>query len=209
MAVERRKDNKNRVLKEGEYQRSSGTYEFKWRDKRGGRHSISATTLEKLREKELDVLRDVLDGVRADKNNLTINDLVEISDITKDSLFGINQKGNLLNSQWLVCYSDTISVCDLFANEKFTGNYTLWSNIDHAYCLKSRILREHGNLNESQKIIKFVNQYRHPELYINGVEHFLKTLDINIQSNLDYNSKAGARGWRLLKFELAIAYREA
>ena len=26
MAVERRKDNKNRVLKEGEYQRSSGTY---------------------------------------------------------------------------------------------------------------------------------------------------------------------------------------
>ena len=52
MAVERRKDNKNRVLKEGEYQRSSGTYEFKWRDKRGGRHSISAVTLEKLREKE-------------------------------------------------------------------------------------------------------------------------------------------------------------
>ena len=37
MAIERRKDNKNRVLKESEYQRSSGTYEFKWRDKRGGR----------------------------------------------------------------------------------------------------------------------------------------------------------------------------
>ena len=33
-------------------------------------------------------------------------DLVEISDITKDTLFGINQKGNLLNSQWLVCYED-------------------------------------------------------------------------------------------------------
>lgn len=26
-------------------------------------------------------------------------DLIETSDITKDSLFGINQKGNLLNSQ--------------------------------------------------------------------------------------------------------------
>lgn len=35
-------------------------------------------------------------------------DLVEISDITKDTLFGINQKGNLLNSQWLVCYNDTM-----------------------------------------------------------------------------------------------------
>ena len=75
MAVERRKDNKRRVLKEGEYQRSSGTYEFKWRDKRGNRHSISAVTLEELREKELDVLRYVLDGVKVDKNNLTVNDL--------------------------------------------------------------------------------------------------------------------------------------
>ena len=75
MVVERRKDNRNRVLKEGEYQKSSGTYEFKWRNKRGGRHSISAVTFEKLREKELDELLDVLDGVRVDKNNLTINDL--------------------------------------------------------------------------------------------------------------------------------------
>lgn len=75
MAVERRKDNKNRVLKEGEYQRSCGTYEFKWRDKRGNRHSISAVTLEELREKEIDVLRDIMDGVREDKKNLTINDL--------------------------------------------------------------------------------------------------------------------------------------
>ena len=77
MAIKRRKDNKNRVLKEGEYQRTCGTYEFKWRDKRGGRHSISAVTLEELREKEIDVLRDIMDGVRADKNNLTINDLYE------------------------------------------------------------------------------------------------------------------------------------
>lgn len=91
MAVERRKDNKNRVLKEGEYQRTSGTYEFKWRDKRGKRHSISAPTLEELREKELDVLRDVLDGVRADKNNLTINDLyyswVQLKRGLKDNTF--------------------------------------------------------------------------------------------------------------------------
>ena len=91
MAVERRKDKKNRVLKEGEYQRSCGTYEFKWRDKSGSRHSISAVTLEELREKELDVLRDVLDGVKADKNNLTINDLynswVQLKRGLKDNTF--------------------------------------------------------------------------------------------------------------------------
>lgn len=75
MAIERRKDNKNRVLKEGEYQRANGTFEYKWRDKRGKRHSIYAKTLDKLREKEIDVLRDALDGIRADKNDLSINDL--------------------------------------------------------------------------------------------------------------------------------------
>ena len=75
MALERRTDNKHRVLKEGEYQRTNGTFEYKWRDKRGKRHSIYAKTLDELREKEIDVLRDALDGIRADKNNITINDL--------------------------------------------------------------------------------------------------------------------------------------
>lgn len=78
MAIERRKDNKKRVLKEGEYQRANGTFEFKWRDKNGKRHSVYAKTLEGLRSKETEVLRDVLDGIRADKNSLTVNDLYNL-----------------------------------------------------------------------------------------------------------------------------------
>ena len=91
MAVERRKDNKGRVLKEGEHQRQNGTYEYKWRDKRSKRHSIYAKTLDELREKEIDVLRDALDGVREDKKNLTINDLynlwVQLKKGLKDNTF--------------------------------------------------------------------------------------------------------------------------
>lgn len=91
MSIDRRKDNRNRVLKEGEYQRANGTYEYKWRDKRGKRHSIYAKTLEELREKEIDVLRDALDGIRADKSNLTINDLyhlwVQLKRGLKDNTF--------------------------------------------------------------------------------------------------------------------------
>jgi integrase len=75
MAVERRKDDKGRVLKDGEHQRTNGTYEYKWRDKRGKRHSIYSKSLDELRDKEIDVLRDALDGIRADKNDITINDL--------------------------------------------------------------------------------------------------------------------------------------
>ena len=68
----RRKDNKNRVLKEGEYQRANGTFEYKWTDKKGKRHSTYAKTLEELREKENDVLRDILDGIKADKNRIAL-----------------------------------------------------------------------------------------------------------------------------------------
>ena len=78
MTAERRKDNKRRVLKEGEYQRSNGTYEYKWRDKKGNRHSVYAKTLTELRDKEIDVLRDVLDGIRPDKGDLTVNDLYDL-----------------------------------------------------------------------------------------------------------------------------------
>ena len=38
---------------------------------------------------------------------------------------------------------------------------------------------------------------------------YTRTIDENIQNCLDYGSKAGARGWRLLKMEKASAYREA
>lgn len=91
MAIERRKDRKKRVLKEGEYQRANGSFEYKWRDKKGKRHSIYAKTLEELREKELDALRDVLDGIRTDKKDLSINDLynrwVQLKRGLKDNTF--------------------------------------------------------------------------------------------------------------------------
>lgn len=91
MAIERRKDNKKRVLKEGEYQRSNGTFEYKWRDKIGKRHSIYAKTLEALRAKEEEVVRDSLEGIRTDRRDLTVNDFydrwVELKRGLKDSTF--------------------------------------------------------------------------------------------------------------------------
>ena len=75
MANERRKDNKRRVLKEGEYQRSNGTFEYRWRDKTGRRHYVYAKTLEELREKELELTRDILEGVPIENKTLTVNDM--------------------------------------------------------------------------------------------------------------------------------------
>lgn len=73
--TERRKDKKRRVLKEGEYQRSNGSYEYKWRDRFGKRHSVYAKTLEELREKEIAIAEDALEGICVPSNGLTINDM--------------------------------------------------------------------------------------------------------------------------------------
>lgn len=56
--AERRKDSKKRVLKEGEYQRSNGTYEYRWRSENGKRNNVYAKSLEELREKEAEIQRD-------------------------------------------------------------------------------------------------------------------------------------------------------
>lgn len=105
-------------------------------------------------------------------------------------------------------YDESIRVCDLIKDVPFTGNYTLWDNVDVALCIKARILREQGK-EESKEIIRLVNEHRHPELYINGLEWFTETLDKNIESNLKDNFKSAAREWRLIKLKFAIKYREA
>lgn len=74
----KRKDNKGRVLKEGESQRKDGTYDYRWRTSGGKRHSVYAKTLEELREKELAILRDKSDGIRAEAKNITLNDIFDL-----------------------------------------------------------------------------------------------------------------------------------
>ena len=74
---DKRKDSKKRMLKDGEYERSNGTYEYRWRDKNGGRHSIYAKSLDELREKEAEALRDLLNGKKYVNKDLTINDMYD------------------------------------------------------------------------------------------------------------------------------------
>ena len=70
-----RKDSNGRVLKKGEYQRKSGIYEFKYRDAQTHEvASISAQTLEQLREAEKDLMRGVYNGVKTTSRSLTVND---------------------------------------------------------------------------------------------------------------------------------------
>ena len=76
--VERRKDKKGRVLKEGETQRKDGSYDFRWRTSDGKRHSVYAKTLDELRAKEEKIHRDKSDGIRTDAKNVTLNDVYDL-----------------------------------------------------------------------------------------------------------------------------------
>ena len=87
----RRKDSHGRVLKEGESERKAGGYDYRWRTSGGKRHSIYAPTLDALREKEKDIIRDQSDGIRSDTRNIKLNDIfdmwVELKRGLKDNTF--------------------------------------------------------------------------------------------------------------------------
>lgn len=76
--AERRLDNKRKVLRKGESQRADGTYDYRWTSQNGKRHSIYAKTLDELRIKEEQIMRDKSDGIKVGAQNVTVNDVFEL-----------------------------------------------------------------------------------------------------------------------------------
>lgn len=94
--MQRRKDNKNRVLKEGEsFRKSDGLYMYRWTTGDGKRHTVYDATLEGLREKEDKIKKDMSDGIRVGEANVTVNDVFEL---WKDNKKGLKKstKGNYI-----------------------------------------------------------------------------------------------------------------
>ena len=85
--MERRKDSKGRVLKEGESQRKDGLYQYRWTDKWGKRHTVYAKELKELREKEKDVLKQLEMYSIEEGRRTTVLQLVEkYSESRRESL---------------------------------------------------------------------------------------------------------------------------
>ncbi len=74
--LEKRKDDKGRILKTGEDQRPNGTYEYRYTDARGKSRSVYAKTLKSLRQKEADIQRERMDGMLV-PNKMTVAQLVD------------------------------------------------------------------------------------------------------------------------------------
>lgn len=72
---QRRKDNKGRVLRKGESQRSDLTYMYRYKDLNGDRKCIYAKTLSELRDKEVGIDKDLRDGIYT--TDITLNELFD------------------------------------------------------------------------------------------------------------------------------------
>lgn len=87
----KRRDNKKRILRKGEGQRSDGRYYFKYQDAKGDTHFVYSWKLEpydippvgkeaeqSLREMEKKIIRNVEDGILGYDSKITVLELVEL-----------------------------------------------------------------------------------------------------------------------------------
>ena len=75
--AERRKDSKNRVLRNGESQRKDGTYMYRYTDVTGKRVCVYARTLEDLRVKEQTIQKELNDGIDYAAGEIIVLDLLK------------------------------------------------------------------------------------------------------------------------------------
>lgn len=74
---EKRKDNKGRILKTGESQRSNGTYAYRYKDIHKKEQWVYAATLKDLREKEQAIQKMLSDGIDYSAGSATVLSLVK------------------------------------------------------------------------------------------------------------------------------------
>lgn len=87
---EKRRDNRNRILRDGEYQRKDGRYRFRYLDKDGKEQNVYSWRLDKndptpkgkkrelsLREKKKQIEIDLMDQIVNDGGKITVLKLVE------------------------------------------------------------------------------------------------------------------------------------
>ena len=123
---------KNRSrLKQGEIQLENGTYSYRWTAKNGKRHQIYAPTLVELRKKEEELVVDLHDGIRADVNRITVNQLF---DVWQENKRGI--KDNTLKNY--------IYMYNLFVRPVFGQKYLLTVRSSDVKRFYNRLVEEDG-----------------------------------------------------------------
>ncbi|WP_313580688.1 site-specific integrase [Lacrimispora sp.] len=132
MAI-KRKDNKGKVLKDGESFRSDGRYQYRYNLGDGKRHTVYANTLSELREKEVAIQRNLYDNVRTDCNNVTLNDMFQLYMSGKSELKQSSRGSYIDVYKWYV--KDEIGNCKI-ANIKYSDIKNFYNGLTQEKNLK-------------------------------------------------------------------------
>ncbi len=73
--MEKRKDSKGRVLKEGESERSDGRYQYRYTDRLGKRNTVYSKDLKSLREKEQEIQQALAAGMLSLSSKMTVREI--------------------------------------------------------------------------------------------------------------------------------------
>ena len=104
-------------------------------------------------------------------------------------------------------YEEVLAIADIVKSVEFTGDYTLWGEIEGIRAIEIRILREQNWNIEADNVLKTLVPYFDPSLYENQKKAF-SIYDRNILASLENGSKQGAISWQLIKLGLMIQYYE-
>ena len=74
---EKRRDNKNRILRTGESQRKDLIYQYRYTDIRGKRQTVYSSDLKELREKEKEIQKQLDDGIDYAAGKINVIQLLE------------------------------------------------------------------------------------------------------------------------------------
>lgn len=85
--MQRRKDDKGRVLRAGEsYRPKERRYMYRYTSADGKRHTVYASDLNELRQKEEKIQRDIAGGIRVGEDSITLNDIYDMWKKDKNTL---------------------------------------------------------------------------------------------------------------------------
>ena len=124
------KDNKGRVLQEGESYRNDGRYQYRYTTIDGKRKTVYARNLDELREKEREIKADLYNGYNVSDRNMTVDKMYEICKASRQFLKATTKRNyedcyrryakNILGSKRLidVKYTDIVIFYKYLAEEK-------------------------------------------------------------------------------------------
>jgi hypothetical protein len=99
---------------------------------------------------------------------------------------------------WLFVFGkedQALAVCRFLGTYEFTGKFNLWSWIEHALALQSRIARQRGRQNESAECVRRIRAAGFVESRLNG--SLLDDRRGRIRGALAEKDQAGERDWSL------------